>query len=137
LKKSCERNWKEQNCVRMPYKRHSQFPRHFVSPKIWPFRRKLDFFNSHGIFRQQSSGLMHNTLMFNGLRHPVVGRRTSHTAITSRVLTSHCGIIDPALSIQPLRSKVGSYEFTEPSSQEVPYETLPSHYRDRICDLNP
>jgi hypothetical protein len=51
LKNSFALNYPKQKCARMPYKRRSQFSRHYVSPKFWLFGRKLDFFNSHRPFR--------------------------------------------------------------------------------------
>src|ERR1700739_2982232 len=50
LKNSFARNSQKQNCARMPYKRLSQFSRHFASPKFWLFGKKLDFFNTHSRF---------------------------------------------------------------------------------------
>jgi hypothetical protein len=52
LKNSFSLNWRKQNCSRMPYKRSSRIPRHFVSPKFWLFYAKREFFNTNAIFRQ-------------------------------------------------------------------------------------
>jgi len=42
----------EKLCARMPYKRRSQFSRHFLSPDFGAFHARLEFFNTHGILRQ-------------------------------------------------------------------------------------
>src|ERR1700757_1992603 len=47
LKNSFSLNWRKQNCSRMPYKRSSRIPRHFVSPKFWLFYAKREFFNTN------------------------------------------------------------------------------------------
>ena len=55
LKNSFSLNWRKQNCSRMPYKRSSRIPRHFVSPKFWLFYAKREFFNTNAIFQQSTN----------------------------------------------------------------------------------
>src|SRR5215831_6112772 len=52
LKNSLTGKWSKKVCNRKPYKRRSQFSRHFVSLQVWLFGRTMEFFNSHEMFQQ-------------------------------------------------------------------------------------
>ena len=52
LKNSLSGKRSKKLCVRTPYKRRSRFSWTFSIPQILPGLRKMDFFNTHGIYRQ-------------------------------------------------------------------------------------
>jgi len=53
LKNSISQMWAKKLCARKPYKRLSRFFKTFSIPQISTASEKMEFFNSHGILRQQ------------------------------------------------------------------------------------
>ena len=54
LKNSLTRKWSKKLCNRKPYKRLSRFSWTFSIPQIFVVLRKMEFFNTHGMFQQLS-----------------------------------------------------------------------------------
>jgi hypothetical protein len=55
LKNSISKEWSEELCARMPYKRRSQFSGYFLSPDFGLFHPKPEFFNTHRCVHTQIS----------------------------------------------------------------------------------